>query len=337
MVMSSSEIAPPWMYCHGHWRRSLAFLAMGACVAMTAASLWDMQVTAALIRWSQPDFNTIMGRTLFEGHLPGANDFSAIIWIAALVIYIGGSLKRNQTNRLARFRPQAGFVLASALIIALSMVHGLKYFVGRARPSLVLDEAWPYSLWFVFGPHTIAQGPFNASFPSGHTAQAFTLMSIAYLLAGNPLASKTQKRLGWLWGGLALLFTMAMGIARCASQNHWLTDVMGSICLGWLLMHWIYFGLLRVPDQHRHWAEHNRPPQLPWGWELMLCLDIFLIIAGAIMIAGSLRGVLGTGTLWHAWLIPSGAALIWVGARLFRLNRRSVSQALGQAQKEEKP
>ena len=40
-------------------------------------------------------------------------------------------------------------------------------------------------------------------------------------------------------GPFALLFTMAMGASRCASQNHWFTDVVGSICLGWLLMHWI--------------------------------------------------------------------------------------------------
>jgi membrane-associated phospholipid phosphatase len=333
MAIPSSENRP----CQDSWRKTLIIMTVSAMAMMSAASYWDEAVTATLIRWSRPGFNAIMGRTLFEGHWPGANDAIILMWIAALALYIGGAIGRAAATNLKRFRPHAGFVLTTGLLIGLLMVHGLKYFMGRARPSLVLGEAWPYSLWFVFGPHTIAEGGFSGSFPSGHTAQAFTVMAIAYVLAADPLAQGAKKAAGWFCGALALMFTAAMGYARCASQNHWLTDVAGSICLGWLFMHWIYFGLLRVPQQRQYWAKHGCLPQLRWGWELMLCIDIFLVAVGIILVTSSARSLLDTGPWWHAWLIPAGTVLVWVGIRLFLRGHQIVHQALCPARQETMP
>lgn len=311
----------------GNWRKTLTIMAGAAVAVMVAGTYWDVSATAALIRNALPDFNNFMGRTVFEGNLPGANDLVSFFMIAAIVVYISGGIKGDR--RIGAWRPHAGFVITSGLIIGLFMVHGLKYLVGRARPSMVINENWPYSLWFVFGPHAITEGTFNASFPSGHTAHAFILMAGAYLLAGDPLATRTARTTGWIWGALALLYTAAMGVARCASQHHWLTDILGSICLGWLLMHWIYFGLLQVPAQRRYGVRFGRPPALPRAWELMLCIAIFFMGAGAIMAFNSLRVILDGARLGYAWLIPAGALLAWGGWRLLRRYRRAVDATLG--------
>lgn len=328
MTAFMNEISHREPDCHGNWRKTLAIMAAGAVAVMIAGTYWDVRATAALTCGARPSFNALMGRTIFEGDLPGANDLVSLLFIVATVIYIYSSITRDTKSRFNAWRPQAGFVLTSGLVIGLFMVHGLKYLIGRARPSLVLNEAWPYSSWFVFGPHTITDGIFNASFPSGHTAQAFVLMSVAYILAGDPQAVKSTKTLGWIWGAIALLFSAAMGAARCASSNHWLTDVLGSICMGWLLMHWIYFGLLRMPEQRRCQTKLGHPPLLPPAWELMLCIGIFFMGLGTIMAINSLRGIIGNGPLWFGWLIPAGVGLAWIGSRVFRYHYRIVNTVL---------
>jgi membrane-associated phospholipid phosphatase len=284
---------------------------------MLVGTYWDKSVTSALVGNALPGFNTIMGRTIFEGSLPGANDVVSIMLILAVGIYTFDHFSRNRQSKLSSWRPQIGFILTSGLIVGFFMVHGLKYLIGRARPSLVLNEAWPYSLWFVFGPHAITEGNFNASFPSGHTAEAFVLMSVAYALAGDPLATRRTKALGWMIGAIALGFSAAMGVARCASQNHWLTDVLGSICLGWLLIHWIYFGLLKVPAQRIHRSKLGHLPLLPRAWELMLCVGLLFMGGGVIIAVNSVRGLMNAGPLWLGWLIPAAAGLVWIGSRLF--------------------
>lgn len=315
-------------YCRHDWRRTMAFMAVAALLIMVAGTYWDVSATAVLVRNAVPVFNTIMGRTLFEGDLPGANDLVSIMLILTAVVYMSGHFDRYRRTRIGSRRPQAGFVLVSGLVVGLFMVHGLKYLIGRARPPLVLNDSWPYSLWFVFGPHAITEGTFNASFPSGHTAHAFVLMSLAYVLAGDPLAARRQKIIGWILGGMALLFSASMGITRCASQNHWLTDVLGSICLGWLLMHWIYFGLLKIPVQRLFYGRNGRLPPLPRAWELMLCLGILLMGAGVILAVNSLRGMVSTGLYWWGWLVPAGAVMIWIGLRVYRHYRKILNTVL---------
>lgn len=312
----------------GDWRKTMVVMAIGAFIVMCAGTYWDVSVTSALIHSRLPGFNAFMGRTVFEGDLPGANDVVSLFLIAATAIYIYSIIKED--GRIRSWRPHAGFVITSGLLIGLFMVHGLKFLVGRARPSLVMNEAWPYSLWFAFGPHDIAEGTFNASFPSGHTAQAFVLMTVAYLLSCDPLASGRMKRIGWLCGAIALLYSAAMGVARCASQNHWLTDVLGSICLGWLFMHWIYFGLLQVPAQQCYRSAFGHQAALPRAWELSLSIAIFLMGAGVVVTVNSLRIILGNGgSPWFGGLIALGAAFGWTGWRLFRRYRRAVKKALG--------
>jgi membrane-associated phospholipid phosphatase len=313
------------------WHKSLVLLIIFSVAVMAAATVFDLCVTAALGRHQWPALSKFMARSVFKGALPGANDGVILLLLVATAVYfLAGRWRKGWFRGL---RPLAGFVLTASLITAVFMVHGLKLMVGRARPNLVFDENLPYTQWFTFGPHYIYDGTFSGAFPSGHTAQAFLLMTLAYILLGDPLFSKPVKNLGWIWGGIALGFALLMGSARCMSQSHWLTDVLGSIGLGWVWMHVIYFGLLRVPDQRQYLSAFGTLPKLPMAWELLLCLYILLITLGIVMTGVGMHGILLGRTLWLTIIIPAGVALIWFAFQKARALHRTAGLVLDESRK----
>jgi len=114
-------------------------------------------------------------------------------------------------------------VTAGALVTVTSL--GLKYAIGRQRPTTENDP-------FIFHPFTnpsqlyatgaVLPGGDNgtSSFPSGHTALAFALIT--------PYAE--------LYHAPALYaIPVAVGLARVAAQDgHWASDAVGGGFIGWL-------------------------------------------------------------------------------------------------------
>ena len=310
------------------WRSSLIVIAIVSIVAMTVATIFDQSVTAALAEHERVYISVLMGRSLFEGEVPGPNDPMVFVLLASLIIYIIG-WRSNYHGKWVAYRPQTGFILISALVIAFLIVNGIKWSFGRARPDLVLQHGWPFSTWFTFGPHFIANGPYRGAFPSGHTSQAFSGMSIAYVLICDPFYKGSLRRLGWTWGAFFLLLSITMGVVRCTSLSHWLTDVVGAICLGWLAMHLIYYWLLFVPVQRRYFEKHGGFPNLPKAWDLRMGGLMILTTAGIILLINGLRAILLQQSFWMASLIPVGGGLIyWMIQKTVRI--RSEAKTLFQ-------
>ncbi|MFX9123683.1 phosphatase PAP2 family protein, partial [Acinetobacter baumannii] len=65
----------------------------------------------------------------------------------------------------------------------------------------------------------------NCSFPSGHAAAGFWLISGAWVWTGH--------RRRWLTGGL--LFGAVIGLTRIAQGGHFLSDVLASLTVVWLV------------------------------------------------------------------------------------------------------
>jgi membrane-associated phospholipid phosphatase len=293
-----------------------ALLALGA-IALALVPWVDRAWTLWLRqhRWSRLD--RFMDRTLFEGEWIGGGDPVVILLIlAAMGYYL--AWKGYFRAAIERWRPHFGFALTCALITALQMVHSLKWIIGRARPREVFEKGMAFSHWFEFGPHFVTEGIYRGSFPSGHTAQVFILMALAYILAADPQLSKRTRRWGWCWGALALAYTLVMGVGRCMSFSHWLSDVVGALTMSWVGMHLIYFHLLRVPEQtdfYRRWGRHPRQPLV---WEIQICFWCCGLFVGAMGLFLGLRAAI-YAEVWLATVLPSlGLVLGWVCYRRLR-------------------
>jgi len=294
---------------------------------------WTVWLRKHRVRW----LDHWMDQTLFEGEALGGGD-PVILFLILVVLLYYITWKKGATSRLIAWRPHLGFILVSAITTSVLMVHSLKWVMGRARPSLVMKGLLPLSDWFEFGPHFITEGTYRGSMPSGHTAQVFTFMALAYVLLLAVPKFKSQNLLGWFWGSFTLLYTLLMALSRCMKLSHWLSDVLFSLGFSWILMHLIYYILLRIPEQEDYYRTHGQFPQLPAVWELRLCVSLFLIVLSAMAMALGIRSIF-LGTAWPLQVllpIVGICGLSYFGLR-FRNSLETIRSALSQPPPEPQP
>ncbi len=153
-------------------------------------------------------------------------------------------------------RPVAGVDgrVAAYLLLALALGPGLvvntvlKDHWGRARPSQI--EAFGGTRQFTPAPLPAAQCARNCSFPAGHPAIGFYLVSFALLIR------ERRRRRAAI--GAAVAAGALMGLARMAQGGHFLSDVVfsGLIVTGIaLLLH----RAIIANDALARWAARLRP------------------------------------------------------------------------------
>lgn len=259
-------------------------------ITMSLLSMVDYEWTLYIYKHRIKSLGEFMRRTLFDNDAFGGSD-PAIIF--SLVCLIGYMLSRTQRRIkwLYTLRPQLGFIFASALVSGLGLVHSFKWVIGRARPNLVVKGQFPFTHWFEFGPQFVSDGIFYGSFPSGHTAAVFMFIVLSYILIGDPDSSQKIKAFGWLWGVMSFCYALIMGIGRCMTLAHWLSDCIGIIFLVWILNHLLYYYILKIPQQIKHIRSNGVYPNLPIYWEFRILWRLFFITLSVMAIIIGIRSV----------------------------------------------
>lgn len=302
------------MAVYGKQHRGLVLLLLGAVVALAGATVVDYPLTKWCGQHNWPAFSDFMSRSLFEGEPPGGGD-PVILFLVGMVCAYALSRRPSAPERIAAWRPALGFMVLGGILTAFVYVHMLKWLVARARPYLVFNGQQAFSAWYEIGPHFVTEGIYRGSFPSGHTAQAFAMMVLAYALAGSPSASRGQKTAGWLVGAGVAVYTLAMGLARCMSGAHWVTDVAGSMAISWVILHLLYFNLLKVPQQQGHREALYRSGRQNDSWEIFLGFYLTAAALGILLAGIGLRALWIDNARWLAALLVPGIPLIAWGIR----------------------
>ncbi|MBK1618133.1 hypothetical protein CKO42_06675 [Lamprobacter modestohalophilus] len=116
---------------------------------------------------------------------------------------------------------QLGFLLLLlALVPGLIVNQVFKEHWGRARPI----QLEPFGGHRTFTPAFVVSDQNGGSFSSGHVAAAAWLVAVPVVLFG----------VSSIWTGVALLYLLAMVLARMAAGAHFLSDTLTSILLVWL-------------------------------------------------------------------------------------------------------
>jgi len=167
----------------------------------------DFTVDAAMTRWAAawPAVHTI-GFVLSE---PGSALFATAVTLTGAVLLLCWRQRRR------------AFALAAGSMLGGLLVTTLKPAIGRPLPPFIAQRF----------PHGFA-------FPSGHTMGATASVALAVLLLAEgivarrtlPAARAIPLRRAAL--GSAIAIAGLVGIARILAQNHWVSDVLGSWCLG---------------------------------------------------------------------------------------------------------
>lgn len=132
------------------------------------------------------------------------------IWLIIIII-----LLLNSKTRII------GLHALLAYGLCLLITNGiLKNVIGRGRPFDVHREIIP-----------LINRPTDYSFPSGHTAMAFTIAILLNKLYDN-------KR-----GILMIVLATLIALSRLYLGVHFLSDIIGGIVVGWLIaifVYWLY-------------------------------------------------------------------------------------------------
>ena len=304
--------------------RTLVFFAIliAMIVIMGVLAVYDYQWTIWLNHHRVEWLDEFMGRTIFEGEGFGGGDAAVLFMAAALCFYIFAWVNPGH-KRLEQWRPYLGFITSAGFICGLFMVHSLKWVMGRARPGLVFTGGLAYSEWYRFGPHFVTEGIYRGSFPSGHTAAVLLFLTPAYIFLASPDQSRPRRAAGLIWGFLSLSYSVLMAIARTMTLSHWLSDCVFSIFFGWVIIHILYFWVLRVPDQDTHYRHQGILITTPKFWELRLCLLLSPVILGGMAMVIGGRSLYEYSVPWLGVLIPAGVFTgIFFWKRLHGLHKR---------------
>lgn len=143
----------------------------------------------------------------------GRSEAADVFWANATLL--GDTLAAfSLLGLFARQRFDIVWALLLAALFSTLWVHGLKNLLDTLRPLAVL------------GPdqvHVIGIALHKSSFPSGHTATAFTLAGIICL-------QRVPPALAWTVLSLATL----AGLSRAAVGAHWPLDILAGAFGGWL-------------------------------------------------------------------------------------------------------
>ncbi|PFG36048.1 undecaprenyl-diphosphatase [Flavimobilis soli] len=126
-------------------------------------------------------------------------------------------------------------LLVAAMLLAVSVSTAIKALVGRPRPPEVSMS--------VPGVET------SASFPSGHTIGAATLVLVlAYLVA----RSRRTWRATVVWAVVSVVVIVVVAATRLYLGYHFVTDVLAGACLAIAVL-----GVVVCVDR---WPAQDRPP-----------------------------------------------------------------------------
>ena len=267
--------------------------------------------------------------SIFELESPGGGDLVVLFFIVTLLLYCLSScadlpgarwlvivktqqwLKRRREFQsfLIRYRLQLEFLVVSAFTTSTLMVKTLKWVMARPRPKKILRGTRDFYEWFEFGPYFLDEGLYRASFPSGHTASAISLIGLAYVLVYSSTDRRWKVAGLFVFGGV-VLFALLMATARVMTTAHWPSDVIFSLFGGWLLIHLLFFGYY-YPLQLR---EVRAVPETietaaPRFRGFMLCWQLSLLCLSAVGVIIGLRHFLNDRWPWLIIISLAGGAL----------------------------
>jgi len=193
--------------------------------------------TAALIVADEPirdGVQSLTGKHAWVGDVaPVVTEMGGLAGLGTAAAFFGAGLIFK--DHRAR---DTGYLAASAILQSFLVDNALKSLTGRRRPNVADGEdhwAGPAALFRRFEDW---HGDSYVSFPSGHTAAAFSLATVVAL---------QYRHSGWV-PIAAYTIAAGVGLSRMALDRHWASDV----AVGALVGHLVARLVVRNHHKRRH-------------------------------------------------------------------------------------
>lgn len=189
-----------------------------------AATTYGLTFLDPIIDKSLKDFGNTSGKKQVSKHI---SELGKLYGLGGLALFCGINLIANNQNGV-----QTSVLASQSIFTSLIWVSVLKFGTGRERPFYVHQQNETISKWY--GPKKIGQKIFGKyvydSFPSGHTAIAFSLATTF---------AHQYPQIKWV-APVSYSLACLVGISRITENKHWATDVIVSSLIGYFCSRQIY-------------------------------------------------------------------------------------------------
>ena len=253
-TLSQEEGQPVYLY--QHWFFQVILIGLIAFVATYFSIIFWNQDLIFTQYWAQQAaqnprldaFGDFADRSIFDGEGFGVQDLPNILVVLAVLLYFISYIPALEP-KLAPYRKYFAFIIVSAVVLGI-VNRGFKAFFGRVRPGSAnqFDADYgailPYTPMWTFGGYDLHDAFSTGSFTSGHTTTATIILVLGYI------SIRTHKS-----GVIATTFALAIawavmaGFGRVVHGSHYPGDVLWAIIIGLMGIHWVYFYVLRIPEQ----------------------------------------------------------------------------------------
>lgn len=262
--MSSTNYPVQW-----HWKRDLGLLFGLALVTTLPFWFTDLDMAAQRLFYRPEDPAgpwPVAQEPLFNFLFHVVPFLTVVLALGAVAILLGARLWAV----LHRWRLSAVFILLGLVVGPGLVVNAIfKDHWGRDRPRHVetLGGQNAYQ-----PPLVLNEAGQGKSFPCGHC-------SVAFLLAGFWLLWRRRyPRVALIALAASVTLGALVGMARMAAGGHFLSDVLWSAWLTWLVLLVLYYFVLRIPDRETMAADPpklRRPRLVAAGYGLLGVLIVF--------------------------------------------------------------
>lgn len=198
----------------------------------------DQKLTYYLNTQFYGDWVYFFHQSIFQHKKLGFTDFGIFFYLMVIFALIKKRwIDKTQNTELL---DKLAFLILSGLIVGVVFIHATKFGLGRARPYLVIDEGFSYSSWYELGSVLSLKNGQSGSFPSGHTATTLWLFALWLLLPFRTMDSFWAKVGSYGFLAIAILQSVVTGISRSVILDHWVTDWVASILVGYLIIVILY-------------------------------------------------------------------------------------------------
>lgn len=199
------------------------FVSLCLLVLAFAVAPYDREIVLYLNSLDWGAFSQFQEQTLFDDGRFGGSDISLLFQLVFLVMSLLSLIPSVAARISVPLRRFALFVSLTTVYTGGILVQVIKFAWGRARPYIVFDDDGSlYSNWYEMGMHTLADGRFAGSFPSGHTASASIFFALMYLPI--PMSRPQVVVLRAVIFLFAFAFFALMALGRTMIRAHFLTD-----------------------------------------------------------------------------------------------------------------
>jgi len=189
-----------------------------------AATTFGLTYLDPIIDKTLKDFGNTPGKKQVSKHISELGKFYGL---GGLALFCGLNLIANNQKGV-----QTSVLASQSIFTSLIWVSVLKFGTGRERPFYVHQKNQMSSKWF--GPRKIGQKVFGKyvydSFPSGHTAIAFSLATTF---------AHQYPQIKWV-APVSYSLACLVGISRITENKHWATDVIVSSLIGYFCSRQVY-------------------------------------------------------------------------------------------------